>query len=122
MEIQTGTIAGPRLSQVNFGLLAALTPTDIVAARVTASTNYVEASVREPNTNGKSRHPVYLPHGPSVRIVSRPCGAWRVERRVGEEELARSIAGSPFRTTHRRTRPFNECSASRSCRSKRGLK
>ena len=78
----------PKLSHVDFDAVAGLIPADLTAARVasrgsrrgTSMSLELDAAV----INAKNRKPVYLQRDPTVRIVSRPNGLWRAERRVAE--------------------------------------
>jgi hypothetical protein len=81
----------PKLSQVDFDTIAPLSPANVVAARVWARSScqdnyYMPRPVapEEFDTAGTKRTPVYLPDNPSIRMISRANGLWRVERRVTE--------------------------------------
>jgi hypothetical protein len=77
----------PLLSRVDFDAVAGLVPANITAALVASRGGYWESFMSSEvvvDPSAKSRRPVYFPRDPSVRIVSRPNGMWRVERRVAE--------------------------------------
>jgi hypothetical protein len=80
----------PKLQQVDFDTIAPLSPADAVAARVGARRSYREGYMPRQSAHeklimeGTKRTPISLPDQPSLRMVSRPNGLWRVERRVTE--------------------------------------
>jgi hypothetical protein len=74
----------PKLKQLDFAVVAGLVPADATAARVASSSKSEEGMAGDlgVDLNANNRQPVY--RDPSLRLVSRPNGPWRVERRVTE--------------------------------------
>jgi hypothetical protein len=75
------------LAHVDFDAVVGLMPADLTAARVAARGRNWESAASQQlvaDLNINNRRPVYAPHDSSVRIVSRPNGMWRVERRITE--------------------------------------
>ena len=82
--------ATPKLSHVDFDVVAGLMPTDATAARVASTSKHWEIQMPRPQSSekpdlaGTNRTPISLPDHPSLRAVSRPANTWRVEQKIAE--------------------------------------